>query len=405
MQARFLSTLPGLRIIPNSTLALAPAAHKATLWPSCADLSALQPWPVGPVVRLHLLPEPHPLIKAGVQRLVTHKLRGCSAAHQVETPFRHHWVLTVRIDTTVPLHERQPEHEAYTLHATRNGITHVHLQAASEWGALLGLQSLRMLLEISHTETQIHAAVHLPATPLEERPAVGHRAVRIPPTLELPEIRHAMDKCAQLKYNVVHWAVLTDGELAQPMSVVRMLVQYAYQRGLQVMFELTGWGDATPAQQKAFLGIFMQLSTAPLVHVGSQELSLPADMPHQLVQTSRQAGTVHEAPLDNWQAGDLVRLPAPTKDTGYRQLADVALPGIRGAAVELPANPLALLQVAALLWSPTARASTHADPRLHAAVAALWYDHGVESTQAHAMDLEALRLREAHNAADGGLIQ
>ena len=58
MQARFLSTLPGLRIIPNSTLALAPAAHKATLWPSCADLSALQPWPVGPVVRLHVLPVP-----------------------------------------------------------------------------------------------------------------------------------------------------------------------------------------------------------------------------------------------------------------------------------------------------------------------------------------------------------
>lgn len=402
MTSRFLPTLPGLRIIPNSTLALAPAAHKSTLWPSAADLSTMPTWPVGPVVRLHLLPEPYPLVKAAVQRMVTHKLRGSSSTRQKETPFRHHWELTVRIAQSIPLHQRQPRHEEYTLHATGSDFTHVHLQAASEWGALLGLQSVRMLLDISHSDTEIHAAIRLPTQPWTERPSVGHRAVRVPFGTDLPELRHAIDESAQIKYNVVHWEVLQDGQLAHPMGVIRMLVQYAYQRGLQVLFELASWGSASPEQQAAFLRVFLPLSTAPLVHVGDR-VALPGDFPHAVISTRRQVGTVHEA-AEAWQPEDIARLPTPRTNDEYRQLAELDLTGVRGASVAWSANLLVRLQVAALLWS-AAPVREHDDPRLEAAVGALWYDQGVKSTQAHPMDLDAVRLAEANDGTDGGLIQ
>lgn len=405
--SRFLSKLPGLRIIPNSTLALAPAAHQATVWPSAVlDLSGMPAWPVGPVVRLHLLPEPYPLVKAAVQRMVTHKLRGSSSTRHRDTPFRHHWELTVRIAQSIPLHQRQAQHEEYTLHATGSDFTHVHLQAASEWGALMGLQSLRMLLDISHSNTALHAAVRLPPAqqPWTERPAVGHRAVRVPFGMDLPELRHAIDESAQIKYNVLQWEVLQDGRLAHPLGVIRMLVQYAYQRGLQVLFELASWGPATPEQQAAFLRLFLPLSTAPLVHVGDR-VALPGDFPHAVISTHRQAGTVHEASPSDWQPGDIVRLQAPDTDDEYRQLAVLDLTGVHGASVAWSANLLVRLQVAALLWSPESQVQEHHDPRLEAAVAALWHDQGVKSTQAHPMDLDTVRLHEAHHGTDGGLIQ
>jgi hypothetical protein len=354
------------------------------------------------VLRLHLLPEPYPLVKAAVQRIVTHKLRGSSSTRQKETPFRHHWELTVRIAQSIPLHQRQPRHEEYTLHATGSDFTHVHLQAASEWGALLGLQSLRMLLDISHSSTAIHAAVRLPAQPWTERPVVSHRAVRVPFGTDLPELRHMIDESVQIKFNVLHWEVLQDGQLAHPLGVIRMLVQYAYQRGMQVLFELASWGSASPEQQAAFLRVFLPLSTAPLVHVGDR-VALPGDFPHAVISTRRQVGTVHEA-AEAWQPGDIARLPTPRTDDEYRQLAELDLTGVRGASVAGSANLLVRLQVAALLWS-AAPVREHDDPRLTAAVRALWYDHGVKSTQAHPMDLDAVRLAEAHNGADGGLIQ
>ena len=98
------------------------------------------------------------------------------------------------------------------------------------------------------------------------------------------------------------------------------------------------------------------------------------------------------------------------------------LSGARGATLALPAQPLVLLQVAALLWHPASRARTFSDPRLSAALTALWYDHGVESQQHHPMDLDMLRhwaeqedgaaakapvrasSGEAHNPPDRGLV-
>lgn len=404
MPKRFISAIPGLRVAPQSTLLLPPAARKATLWPSSAELGTQHACPVGPVVRLHLRPEPLHLLKAAVQRLVSNQLRGCTPPAEVAKPFPHHWELTVHYEANIPLHERKLEHETYALHATQGKLTHVHLRAASQWGALLGLQTLSMLLEITHSETTIHAAAHLPSTPFSEGPHLLHRAIRIPSTFDVSEIRHAIDHGAQLKFNVLHWDVLADGRLVLPFEMVRMVVQYAYLRGLQVMFELVDWGTQAKAQEN-FLRVFMPLSTSPLLHVGAHPPTVPADMPHQLVQTQRAADTVHEAKLGHGeQPGDLVRVPSPQTEAAFEQLATIDLPGIRGAALELPANLLAQLQVAALLWAPESRARVHHDPRLAAAIAAIWGD-GVGTQHDHAMDLEALRfLAKADDTADGGLV-
>lgn len=408
MPKRFLPSLPGLRIAPHSDLLLSPPAHQAVLWPSSSSAaSAVPPYParpVGPVVRLHLRPEPLHLLKAAVQRLVSTHLRSCTAPAEVAKPFPHHWVLTVTYDQNVPLQERALQHEHFSLHATPGKLTHVHVRGASQWGALLGLYSLGMLLGITHTDTEIRAAVHLPSTPLSEGPRVAHRGLRLPPTLDTPALRTCIDRGAQLKFNVLHWVVMVDGRLVMPVAMVRMVVQYAFLRGMQVMFELDDWGSQASSQQD-FLRVFMPLSTSPLLHVGNRVPRRPEGMPHQLVLTRRQAGTVHEASLKHWQPGDLVRLKAPQTEAGFQQLATLDLTGVRGATLELPANLMVQLQVAALLWAPDNRAQQHDDPRLAAALAALWSQGGGGSNSDHAMDLEALRfLAESDDAADGGLV-
>jgi hypothetical protein len=371
---------------------LPPAPHPATLWPGAADVAAMPTWPLGPVLQLHLLPHHH-LLKAAVQRLVSDKLRGSTGDQAVDEPFLHHWALTVRIKRNVPLHHRTRDDEAYTLQATkqRNGLTHVQLQAPSEWGALLGLHSLRQLLAVTHTAGQHRGVLHL--APLSERPEYAHRAVRIPPETPTTEIRRIMDESAQLKFNVVHWALqATPDRLAHPIGAVRLLVQYAYHRGLQVLFEWTPWADAV--QQQQFLRAFMPLSTSPLLH--AEGLTLPDDLPHTRICPQ---------PTDRWQPGDVVQLEVPQNEAAYAQLAALRLVGAQGAVLPLPANLLVLLQVAALLWAPATVATTSDDPRVLAATLALWYDQGLEAAQPHTMDVELLRLRESHYRPDGRLVE
>ena len=63
------------------------------------------------------------------------------------------------------------------------------------------------------------------------------------------------------------------------------------------------------------------------------------------------------------------------------------------------------LQVAAMLWAPESRARVHHDPRMVAAIVAIWSAKGGGTQHDHAMDLEALRfLAKADDTADGGLV-
>ena len=353
----------------------------------------MKTWPIGPALQLHL-PEAHDyLLKAAVQRVISDKLRGCASTHEATAPFLHHWVLSIAIERKVRLQNRTLKDEEYTLTANRqrNGLTHVRLRAASDWGALLGLQSLRQLIAITHTAGQLRGVLHL--SPLTERPQHAHRAVRIAPETNAVEIRRIMDECAQLKYNMVHWALqAAPDRLAHPLAAVRMLIQYAYQRGLAVLFELTPWGN--PTQERQFMQAFMPLSTAPLLQ--AEGVALPDNLPHAIIRPQ---------PRDGWQPGDIVHLDVPDTQQGYEDLTRLRLTKARGAVLALPANLLALLQVAALLWDPAARALTSDDKRVMVAVRSLWYDQGLEVTQPHAMDVELLRLREANHRPDGGLVQ
>ena len=266
----------------------------------------------------------------------------------------------------------------------------VALTAPTAWGALHGIRTLRQLLEVRDD----NSAWLFPCI-IEDAPTHRHRGVLVPHGTPLADLQQWIDHVAVLKYNVLHWPILTagDAELPHVLEFVRIITAYAARRGMQTLLRLQIDTDQleTKELRHAFVERLLAHSqnTSPLVDVDPAHV--PRRVPHRAIQTCAHWRTVHDAraivvlepagdaeAYEEWIAWG-AKLAAGN-DGGARML---------GASLTLPASDLALLQAAALLWHPGGIATSPDDTRLELAARATFPNDSIPSAQPSSLEVES----------------
>jgi len=160
--------------------------------------------------------------------------------------------------------------ESYTLNVGTDGACTI--SSATVWGALRGMESFTHFLVRNSDPARVDLVSS--AVSVSDAPRFGHRGMLIDTArhyLSVSTIQHVIDALPLSKFNVLHWhavdaesfpvetpsePTMTNGAFSPSMIYtpddILMLTEYAYDRGVEIIFEIdvpghaAGWTKGKP---------------------------------------------------------------------------------------------------------------------------------------------------------------
>ncbi len=227
------------------------------------------------------LPRTCLVTKWAVQRLGAEMLQHSRCPHSASEPFLHHWVCEVELER--PAEDGVKDDESYRLEVRSGPVTTVLIRAATCWGAVHAITTLKQHLRVE-VDPQTKNSTCSVDSPLvfEDGPVHRHRGAMVDCVqsfLPLPKLRQLVNLLAYFKMNVLHWQLGTsagtrltedvhDASGYTTQDVEHMLI-YAHRRGVEIMIEFDPPYHSNDDYLRQIKELYYRLHyTYPCIHLG-----------------------------------------------------------------------------------------------------------------------------------------